>query len=121
MLMKINTVTQFHILLTLASAINMKIGRVWFMWVAAKCKLHRKLVFQKDILFASEYVNFERNTNQDVSVLDNLCSKDLPDQIPENVPDKIITDTKALIFNKYIRQSFNGLDYDVSFSHRIGP
>ena len=121
MLMKINTVTQFHILLTLASAINIKIGRVWFMWDAAKCKLHRKLVFQKDILFASEYVNFERNANQDVSVLDNLCSKDLPDQIPENVPDKIITDTKALIFNKYIRQSFNGLDYDVSFSHRISP
>ena len=120
MLMKINTVTQFHILLTLASAINIKIGRVWFMWDAAKCKLHRKLVFQKDILFASEHVNFERNTNQDVSVLDNLCSKDLPDQIPENVPDKIITDTKALIFNKHIRQSFNGLDYDVSVSHRIG-
>ena len=76
---------------------------------------------EKDILSASEYVNFERNANQDVSVLDNLYSKDLPDQIPENVPDKIITDTKALIFNKYIRQSFNGLDYDVSFSHRIGP
>ena len=68
-----------------------------------------------------EYVNFERNTNQHVSVLDNLCSKDLPDQTPENVPDKIITDTKALIFNKHIRQSFNGLDYDVSVSHRISP
>ena len=55
------------------------------------------------------------------NVLDNLCSKDLPDQIPENVPDKIITDTKTLIFNKHIRQSLNGLDYDVSVSHRIGP
>ena len=42
-----------------------------------------------------ESVNFERNTNQDVSVLNNLCSKDLPDQIPENVADKIITDAKA--------------------------
>ena len=87
--MKINTVTQFHILLTLASAINMKIGRVWFMWVAAKCKLHRKLVFQKDILFATKSVNFESNTNQDVSVFNNLCSRDLPDQIPENVADKM--------------------------------
>ena len=65
------------------------------MWDAAKGKLHRKLVFQKDILFASRLVNFERNTNQDVSVLKNLCSKDLPDQIPENVADKIITDAKA--------------------------
>ena len=65
------------------------------MWDVAKCKLHRKLVFQEDILFASESVNFERNTNQDVSVLNNLCSKDLPDQIPENVADKIITDAKA--------------------------
>ena len=65
------------------------------MWDVAKCKLHRKLVFQKDIRFASESVNFERNTNQDVSVLNNLCSKDLPDQIPENVADKIITDAKA--------------------------
>ena len=91
------------------------------MWDAAKCKLHRKLVFQKDILFASESVNFERNTNQDVSVLDNLCSKDLPDQIPENVPDKIITNAKALIFSKHIHQSFNERDYDVSVSHRIGP
>ena len=62
-----------------------------------------------------------KETNQGVSVLDNFCSKDLPDQIPENVPDKIITDTKALIFNKHIRQSFNGLDYDVSVSHRISP
>ena len=100
---------------------NLTIGREWFMWDAAKCKLHRKLVFQKDFLFASEYVNFERNTNQDVSVLDNLCSKDLPDQIPENVPDKIITDTKALISNKHVGQSFNGLDYDVSVIHRIAP
>ena len=87
------------------------------MWDAAKCKLHRKLVFQKDILFASGLVNFERNTNQDVSVLNNLCSKDLPDQIPENVADKIITDAKALIFNKHIRKSSNGLDYEVSVSH----
>ena len=96
---------------------NFTTGREWFMWDVAKCKLHQKLVFQKDILFGSEYINFERNTNQDVSVLDNLYSKDLPDQIIENVPDKIITDAKALIFNKHICQSFNGLDYKVSVSH----
>ena len=87
------------------------------MWDAAKCKLHRKLVSQKDILFASKHVNFESNTNQDVSVFNNLCSRDLPDQIPENVADKIITDAKALIFNKHIRKSSNGLDYEVSVSH----
>ena len=96
---------------------NLTIGRKWFMWDVAKCKLHWKLVFQKDILFASEYVNFESNTNQYVSVFDNLCSKDLPDQISENVADKIITDAKALRFNKHIRQSFYGLDYEVSVSH----
>ena len=93
------------------------IGREWFMWDAAKCKLHRKLVFRKDILFASESVNFERNTNQHVSALDNLCSKDLPEQIPEDVADEIITDAKALTFNKHIRKSFNGLDYEARVSH----
>ena len=46
-----------------------------------------------------------------------MCSKDLPDQIPENVADKIIKDAKASIFNKHIRKSSNGLDYEVSVSH----
>ena len=46
-----------------------------------------------------------------------MCSRDSPDQIPENVTDKIITDAKALIFNKHIRKSSNGLDYEVNVSH----
>ena len=71
------------------------------MWDAVKCKLHRKFAFQKDILFASESLNFERNTNQDISVLDDLYSKDLPEQIPGDVADEIITNAKALIFNKH--------------------
>ena len=61
---------------------NLTIACQQFMWDAAKSKFHRKLVFQKDILFASESVNFERNTNQDISVLDDLCCKDQPEQIP---------------------------------------
>ena len=91
------------------------------MWDAAKCKLHRKLVFRKDILFASESVNFERNTNQNVRALDDLCSKDLPEEIPEDVADEIITDAKALIFNKHFRKSFNGLDYEARVSHNNRP
>ena len=91
------------------------------MWDAARCKLQRKLVFRKDILFASESVNFERNTNQNVRALDDLCSKDLPEEIPEDVADEIITDAKALIFNKHIRKSFNGLDYEARVSHSNRP
>ena len=68
---------------------NVNIGRKWFMWDAAKCKLHWKLVFQKDILFASEYVNFESNTNQDVSVLNNLCSKVYQTTFQKTLPIKL--------------------------------
>ena len=31
---------------------------------------------------------------------------------PEDVADESITDAKALMFNKHIRKSFNGLDYE---------
>ena len=31
------------------------------MWDAAKSKFHRKLIFQKDILFATKSINFEKN------------------------------------------------------------
>ena len=79
------------------------------------------LFFRNNILFASESVNFERKTNQDISVLDDLCSKDLPEQIPEDVADEIITDAIVLIFKKHIRKSFNGLDYEVRVSHSNRP
>ena len=52
------------------------------MWDAAKSKFHQKLVFQKDILFASESINFEKNTQIRICVLDDLCFKDQPEQIP---------------------------------------
>ena len=100
---------------------NFTIGRECFMYEAAKYKLHWKLVFQKDILFASESVNFERNTNQDIRVFDDLCCKDQPEQIPENVDDEIITNAKSLLLKKHIRKSFNGLDSKLVLAIVIGP
>lgn len=79
------------------------------------------LFFRNNILFASESVNFERKTNQDISVLDDLCSKDLQEQIPEDAADETITGANALIFNKHIRKSFNGLDYEALVSHSNQP
>lgn len=67
------------------------------------------LFFRNNILFASESVNFERKTNQDISVL------------PEDVADEIITDAIVLIFKKHIRKSFNGLDYEARVSHSNRP
>ena len=80
------------------------VSREWFIWYATKCKLYWKLNFRRDILFARESVNFERNPNQDISVLNNLCPKDLPEEIPGDVGDEIITDAKALIFDKRVRK-----------------
>ena len=100
---------------------NLTIGRKCFMYDAAKSRLHRKLVFQKDILFTSESVNFERDTNQDIRVLDDLCCKDQPEQIPENAADEIITNAKSLLLKKHIRQSFNGLDSKLVLAIVIGP
>ena len=79
------------------------------------------LFFRNNILFASESVNFERKTNQDISVLDDLCSKDLQEQIPEDAADEIIADAIVLIFKKHIRKSFNGLDYEARVSHSNRP
>ena len=79
-------------------------GREWFMWDAVKYKIHRKLSFWRSILFARESVNFERNTNQDISVLNNLCSNELPEGIPEDVGDEIIMTAKALIYSKHVRK-----------------
>ena len=100
---------------------NLTIGRKYLMYDAAKSRLHRKLVFQKDILFTSESVNFERDTNQDIRVLDDLCCKDQPEQIPENAADEIITNAKSLLLKKHIHQSFNGLDYQARVSHSNWP
>ena len=100
---------------------NLTIGRKCFMYDAAKSRLHRKLVFQKDTLFTSESVNFERDTNQDIRVLDDLCCKDQPEQIPENAVDEIITNAKSLLVKKQIRQSFNGLDSKLVLAIVISP
>ena len=100
---------------------NLTIGYECFMYDAGKSRLHRKLVFQKDILFASESVNFERKTNQDIRVLDDLCCKDQPEQIPENAADEIITNAKSLLLKKHIRQSFNGLDSKLVLAIVISP
>ena len=64
---------------------------------------------------------WKKNANQDISVLEDLCSKDLSEPIPEDFADEVITDAKALIFNEHIRKSFNGLDYETRISHSIGP
>ena len=50
-----------------------------------------------------------------------MCCKDQPEQIPENVANEIITNAKALLLKKHIRQSFNGLDYQVRVSHSNRP
>ena len=100
---------------------NLTIGRKCLMYDAAKSRLHRKLVFQKDTLFTSESVNFERDTNQDIRVLDDLCCKDQPEHIPENAADEIITNAKSLLLKKHIRQSFNGLDSKLVLAIVIGP
>ena len=50
-----------------------------------------------------------------------MCCKDQPEQIPENVANEIITNAKALLLKKHIRQSFNGLDYQARVSHSNGP
>ena len=50
-----------------------------------------------------------------------MCCKDQPEQIPENVANEIITNAKALLLKKHIRQSFNGLDYQARVSHSNRP
>ena len=100
---------------------NLTIGLKCFMYDAAKIRLHWKPVFQKDTLFTSESVNFERDTNQDIRVLDDLCCKDQPEQIPENAADEIITNAKSLLLKKHIRQSFNGLDSKLVLAIVISP
>ena len=50
-----------------------------------------------------------------------MCCKDQPEQIPENVANEIITNVKALLLKKHIRQSFNGLDYQARVSHSNRP
>ena len=111
MLKKINTVTQFQIPETSAININtLPLAANGLCGMQQSANFIGNLFFRNNILFASESVNFERKTNQDISVLDDLCSKDLPEQIPEDVADEIITDAIVLIFKKHIRKSFNGLD-----------
>ena len=63
----------------------------------------------------------KKKKNQDIRALDDLCSKDLPEQIPEDAADETITGANALIFNKHIRKSFNGLDYEALVSHSNQP
>ena len=46
---------------------------------------------------------------------------DQPEEIPEDAADEIATDAKALIFNKHIHKSFNGLDYEARVSHSNQP
>ena len=50
-----------------------------------------------------------------------MCCKDQPEQIPENAANEIITNAKALLLKKHIRQSFNGLDYQARVSHSNRP
>ena len=75
LLKKINNVTQFQILKTLISAINII---TLTSGANSLCGMQQRVYFITnlffDILFASESVNFERNTDQDKSFHDDLCS-----------------------------------------------
>ena len=50
-----------------------------------------------------------------------ICVAKTNQKIPENVANEIITNAKALLLKKHIRQSFNGLDYQVRVSHSNRP
>ena len=68
-------------------------------------------MFRKDILFVSDSVNFKTHKSGYKCSWWFVFQKPTRTD-PEDVADESITDAKALMFNKHIRKSFNGLDYE---------
>ena len=104
---------------------HLKVGREWFQWDSTKCKKHRKVIFEMNVLdedYASKSVQASESVQVDlINDIDDLSCNNLPFSIPEEVINEIKTESKELLSEGKIQPSQNGKEYAVPFNHTNKP
>ena len=104
---------------------HLEVGREWFQWDSTKCKKHRKVAFERNVV-AEDYASESAQASESVQVdlindLNCLSCNNLPFSIPVEVINEIKPELKELILKGKIQPSQNGKEYAVPLNHTNKP